>query len=206
MAGLIESYVRDLKRDLHFDPALAERIAGEVESHLWEAAEAEPGYPSADAERRAIERFGVAREIASRFAADAMARQSRRTWIALLVTTGVTFIAMRLRVLWLGETGDTLSTLLPVIDRYGFVAAIATGMVGWFAFRRSFFPLAICLSALVASITAGIVRAGLFADGAPLHVLLTAAGEIALAGVLAFHVCTLGRGLWRTALLRRIGQ
>jgi hypothetical protein len=85
-----------------------------------------------------------------------------------------------------------------MIDRYAFVAAIAVGSIGWWAFRRSVLPLAVCLTALVASIAAGIVRAGLFVDGAPLPVLLAAAGEIALIGLLLFHVVGLGRRLKRT--------
>jgi hypothetical protein len=66
-------------------------------------------------------------------------------------------------------------------------------------------PLALSLAALAASIAAGIMRAGLFVEGAPAHVLLAAAGEIALIGLLLFHVVGLGRSLRRTALLRRPG-
>ena len=205
MAGVIEDYVAALKRDLDFDPALARRMADEVEAHLWDAAEADPAWPSADAERRAVERFGLAREIAAQFATDAVNRQARRSWIVLLATVAVTFVAMRLRVMWLADAGDSLSMLAPLIDRYAFVAAIAVGSIGWWAFRRSVLPLAVCLAALVASIAAGIVRAGLFVDGAPLPVLLAAAGEIALIGLLLFHVVGLGRRLKRTAMLRRVG-
>ena len=205
MAGLIDDYVAKLRRDLDFDPSLAERMADEVGSHLWEAAEADPTWPSPEAQRRAVERFGLAREIAAQFAADAVNRQAKRTWGALLATLVVTFIAMRLRVMWLGEVGDTLSTLTPLIDRYAFVAAITLGAIGWFAFRRSLATLALCLVTLAASIAAGIVRAGLFVEGAPLHVLLAAAGEIALIGLLSFHVMDLGRRLRRTAMLRRAG-
>ena len=61
-----------LRRDLDFDPALARRMADEVEAHLWDAAEADPAWPSPEAERRAVERFGLAREIAAQFAADAV--------------------------------------------------------------------------------------------------------------------------------------
>ena len=168
MAGVIEDYVAALKRDLDFDPALARRMADEVEAHLWDAAEADPAWPSADAERRAVERFGLAREIAAQFATDAVNRQARRSWIVLLATVAVTFVAMRLRVMWLADAGDSLSMLAPLIDRYAFVAAIAVGSIGWWAFRRSVLPLAVCLAALVASIAAGIVRAGLFVEGAPL--------------------------------------
>ena len=205
MAGMIEDYVAPLKRDLDFDPALARRMADEVEAHLWDAAEADPAWPSAEAERRAVERFGLAREIAAQFATDAVNRQARRSWIVLLATVAVTFVAMRLRVVWLADAGDSLSVLAPLIDRYAFVAAIAVGSIGWWAFRRSVLPLAICLAALVASIAAGMVRAGLFVEGAPLLVLLAAAGEIALIGLLLFHVIALGRRLKRTAMLRRIG-
>ena len=59
MAGVIERYVAALKRDLDFDPALARRMADEVEAHLWDAAEADPAWPSAEAEQRAVERFGL---------------------------------------------------------------------------------------------------------------------------------------------------
>jgi hypothetical protein len=204
MAGVIEAYVASLRRELDFDRALAQRMAEEVEAHLWEAAEADPLWPSTDAERRAVERFGLAREIAGQFASDAVSRQASRTWIALLATVVMTFIAMRLRVIWLDDFGVSLSALAPLVDRYAFVAALGVAAVGWFAFRRSLLPLAVCLAALAASIGAGIVRAGLFVEGAPLHVLLSAAGEVALIGLLCFNVVGLGRRLRRAALLRRV--
>ena len=203
MAGVIEDYVAALKRDLDFDPALARRIADEVEAHLYDATEADPAWPSVEAERRAVERFGLAREIAAQFAVDAVTRQARRSWIVLLATVAVTFVAMRLRVMWLADAGDSLSMLAPLVDRYAFVAALAVGSIGWWAFRRSVLPLAICVAALMASIAAGVVRAGLFVDGAPLHVLLAAAGEFALIGLLLFHVVRLGRQSRSMAMLRR---
>ena len=123
MAGVIEEYVAALRRELDFDPALARRLADEVEAHLWEAAEADPAWPSPEAERRAVARFGLAREIAAQFAADAVNRQARRTWIMLAATVAVTFIAMRLRVMWLADFGDAVSALAPLIDRYAFIAA-----------------------------------------------------------------------------------
>jgi hypothetical protein len=203
MAGMIDQYVAALKRDLSFDPVLARRMADEVEAHLWDAAEADPAWPSAEAEQRAVERFGLAREIAAQFATDAVNRQAKRTWIALLATVAVTFVAMRLRVMWLADAGDSFSVLAPLVDRYAFIAAMTVAAIGWFAFRFSVLPLALCLAGLMASIAAGIMRAGPFAAGAPLHVLLGAAGEIALIGLLLFHVVGLGRSLRRTALLRR---
>ena len=180
-------------------------MADEVEAHLWDAAEADPAWPSPEAEQRAVDRFGLAREIAAQFATDAVNRQARRSWIALLATVAVTFVAMRLRVIWLGDVGDSLSLLAPLIDRYAFIAAMAVGGIGWFAFRRSVLLLALSLAALAASIPAGIVRAGLFVEAAPLHRAADAAGEIALIGLLSFHVIGLGRRLRQTAMLRRAG-
>jgi hypothetical protein len=209
VSGVIDDYVAALRRELDFDPALARRLASEVEDHLRDAAEADPAWPSADAERRAVERFGLGREIAAQFAVDAVDRQARRTWIALAVTVVATFVAMRLRVIWLDDDdvlAAPLTFIAPLIDRYAFIAALTVGVIAWFAFRRSLAALAICLAGLVASISAGIVRADLFANGAPIHVLLSAAGEVALIGVLLFHVIGLGRRLRRTASLRRAGQ
>lgn len=205
MAGVIEQYVTALRRDLDFDPVLADRLAEEVESHLRDVAEADPAWPSPDAERRAIARFGLAREIAAQFAADAIDRQARRAWIMLAATVAVTFIAMRLRVMWLDDLGTAMSTLAPLIDRYAFTASLAVGVVGWFTFRRSLMPLAICLGGLAASIAAGIVRAGLFVDGAPLHVLLAAAGEVALIALLSWHIFGLHQRVRRAAMLRGAG-
>ena len=204
MAGVIDRYVASLRRELDFDPALARRLASEVEDHLRDSAEADPAWPSPDAERRAVERFGVAREIAAQFAADAVERQARRTWITLLVTVAVTFVAMRLRAMWLDD--GAIQALAPLVDRYAFIAAIAVGAVGWFAFRRSLLAFTICLGGLSASIAAGIMRAGLLAQGAPLPVLLAAAGEVALVGLLAFHVIGFSRRLKRTAALRGDGR
>ena len=40
MSGVIDDYVAALRRELDFDPALARRLASEVEDHLRDAAEA----------------------------------------------------------------------------------------------------------------------------------------------------------------------
>lgn len=200
--GTIDLYVANLRRELDFDAALAERLASEVEEHLRDAVEADPAGPSIDAERRAVERFGLAREIAGQFAADSVDRQARRTWLTLLVAVIVTFVAMRLRIMWLDDAAAP--ALAPLIDRYGFLAAAAAGAVGWFAFRRSLLAPTLCLVGLAASIAAGVVRAGLFDQGVPLLVLLAAAGEFALLGLLLAEVVGFGRRLRRTASLRGV--
>lgn len=206
MAGVIDAYLAALRRDLDFEPALAGRLVEEVEAHLWEAAEADPAWPSSQAEQRAVDSFGLAREIAAQFAADAIDRQARRSWLTVIAAMVVTFVAMRLRVTWLGDFGDTALGLAPLVDRYAFAAAVAAAAIGWLAFRRSVLPLAICLGGLALSIAAGFVRADLFSHGAPLHVLLPAAAEVALAGLLAWRVVGLGRRLQRTSALRRTSR
>src|SRR5258708_35196779 len=118
MAGVIDDYVASLRRELDFDPVLAGRLASEVEDHLRDAAEADPAWPSPDAERRAVERFGLGREIAAQFANDAVDRQVRRTWITLAVTGAVTFIAMRPRLIVLDDSA--VFALAPLVDRYAF--------------------------------------------------------------------------------------
>lgn len=203
MAGLIEDYIATLAREMDFDPALARRLMCEVEGHLRDAAEADPAWPSPEAERRAIKRFGLAREIAAQFAADAVERQSKRTWLTLLFTVLTTLAAMRVRAIWAAGTG---STFAPLIDRYGFLAAVCVAGVGWLLFRRSLAPLVICLVGLSASILAGFFRAELFVRLAPVAVLLPALGELVLMALLSFHVLALGRGLQRTAALRRLDR
>ncbi|MFO1158173.1 MAG: hypothetical protein U1E60_05005 [Reyranellaceae bacterium] len=202
--GAIDQYVAALRRELDFDPTLARRLVSEVEDHLRDAADADAAGPSIEAERRAVERFGVAREIAVQFAADSVDRQARRTWLTLLVAVVVTFVAMRLRTMWLDDSAAP--ALAPLIDRYAFLAAIAVSAVGWFAFRRSLLAPTLCLVGLAASIAAGIVRARLFDQGVPLLVLLAAAGELALLGLLLAQVVGFGRRLHRTAALRGVAR
>lgn len=200
MAGLIDDYIASLKKELDFDPALANRLASEVEDHLREAAEADTGWPSFNAESRAVERFGPAHTIAVQFAADAVDRQARRTWVTLLVTVTVTLVAMRLRVIWFDTDA---STLAPLVDRYGFLAAVGAAGIGWCADRRSLLPLAFCVAGLATSIVAGFVRTELFTVSAPLPLLLPALCETALMVLLTFNVAGLGRRLARAAALQR---
>lgn len=121
MAGVIDGYLAGPRRELDFDPILARRMGEAVESHLRDAAEADP---------------------AVQLATDAVNRQARRTWIALLAAVAVTFIARRRRVMWHADAGDSLSLLAPLIDRYAFLAALAVGSIGWWAARRSVLLLA----------------------------------------------------------------
>ncbi|MFQ5425534.1 MAG: hypothetical protein ACE5EV_00460 [Gaiellales bacterium] len=70
MADLIQRYLRDLERRLPVWPWRRNRILREVERHLCDltAAEQRRGLPRGEGERRAIEQFGAAEEVAASFA------------------------------------------------------------------------------------------------------------------------------------------
>lgn len=205
MTRAIDDYVVALGRELSFDRALARRVCAEIGDHLRESAEADPAWPAEEAERRAIARFGSWRDIAGQFTADAVHRQTKRTWLALLAAVFATFLAMRLRTVWLEGMDDPVSSLAPLIDRYAFVAGVAVAGIGWWAFRHSLLPLVVCIAALAASIGAGIVRADLLAKAAPVPVPVLAGTvcEVALVFVLSVLVVELHRGRRRMATLGR---
>jgi hypothetical protein len=200
MAGVIDSYLAELDRRLAFDPALGARVRAEVEDHLHLAAEAAADLPRADAERGAVQRFGRADELASRFARDALNAQAGRMWLALAALAGATFIAMRLRRVLLDAQAFDAAPFADFLDRYAFVAALAIGAGGWLMFRRQtqagverrYRPAeaagTLAFIALVFSIAGGAVialMAGRQFESPTLAALLL---EIAMAGWLASQV------------------
>ncbi|QOZ30497.1 hypothetical protein [Bradyrhizobium sp. CCBAU 53421] len=179
MTHLIAKYVEALGRELSFDRALARRVCEEVEEHLRESAERQPGSDRMEAERRAIERFGPAKTIAAQFAATSLLKQSRAVGpIVPLIVLGV-FIAMKSRVAWYGATGWTasnpagfqdLGVVAYAFDRYAFYLALIVGLCAWvYASRmpsdkldktrlqRSFMLSAVAVAALTGSVLADIV-------------------------------------------------
>ena len=64
MSDLMTAYLDQLTRELSFDPSLARRMRAEAEDHLQEAVASDPMGVTTEAERRAIARFGAARDIA----------------------------------------------------------------------------------------------------------------------------------------------
>ena len=201
MSRAIDDYVNVLGRELSFDRGLSRRVRAEIEDHLREAAEADPAWPAEEAERHAVVRFGDWRDIAGQFTADAVNRQSKRPWLALLAAVFATFLAMRLRMMWLEGGEEAVLALAPLIDRYAFVLGVATAAAGWWLFRHSLLPIVICIAALAASIAAGILRTDLLA--APLHVVAGTVCEVALVLLLSFLVVELHRGRQRMATLGR---
>ncbi|QCK86064.1 hypothetical protein E8L99_10015 [Phreatobacter aquaticus] len=138
MARLIEAYLDDLSSRLSFDPHLAERMREEIAGHVEDALDASEA-PSEDDVRRVLTRLGSPRAMASHYLLDALDRQSERLWWALLTMMAATFLAMRLRTLGLAAPSDggaLLDGLIPLVDRYGLVAAMVIGAAGWLAARR----------------------------------------------------------------------
>jgi hypothetical protein len=132
MARLIEAYLDDLASRLNFDPRLAERMREEMAGHVEDALEASQATGEDDV-RRVLTRLGSPRSIASRFLHDALERQSERLWWTLLTMMAATFLAMRLRTLGLAAPPDgsaMLDGLIPLVDRYGLVAAMIIGTAG----------------------------------------------------------------------------
>ncbi|MBL8569157.1 MAG: hypothetical protein JNK84_08730 [Phreatobacter sp.] len=195
MASLIDSYLDELSRHLSHDPALARRMRAELADHF---AEALGDRPSEAEMQRAVQRMGPARAVAATLAADGASRQVDRTWITLLVALVATFIAMRLRALWLpplATDGTFAGFAAPLIDRWAFVAAIAAAAAGYWAMRPSPAAPVLALAALCASVAAGMLRIALAADwsAAPLAVAAATVGECALVGLLLAQILALRR-------------
>ncbi len=195
MARVIDTYLDELAGHLRHDPALARRMRAEIADHF---AEVLGERPSEAEMQRAVTRMGPARAIAATLAADGANRQVDRTWIALLVALVATFIAMRLRTLWLpplAADGSLAGLAAPLIDRWAFVAAIATAAGGYWIMRPSPAVPALVLAALCASVAAGILRIALAADwsDAPLAVTVATLGECALVGLLLAQMLALRR-------------
>jgi len=135
MAGVIDAYLAELDHRLAFDRALRDRVRAEVEDHLREAAAAHPALCVDEAERRAVTRFGAARDVAARFADDIVAGAARRTWLVLAVAAASALLAMRLRRMLLDDAAFDAVPLAAFLDRYAFVAAVVCGVAGFFIWR-----------------------------------------------------------------------
>jgi L-asparaginase len=82
MSDLIDRYLDEPRRALWGDPDLKERILWEVEDYLFEGVEREQtcGAPLEEAQRRAIERFGLPQLIAHLSAAELAAKEGGTMW------------------------------------------------------------------------------------------------------------------------------
>lgn len=202
MASLIDTYLSELDRRLAFDARLSERVCAEVEDHLREAAAAQSGKPHDEAERYAVARFGTPRELAARFADDAVTGAARRTWLVLAGATVCVLLAMRLRRMLLDAATFDAAPLAAFLDRYAFLAAVGLGIAGCLIWRatqrhgalqRAHLPAQLALAAL-AALALSIAGGACIAAAQPsLPTLAAFLLEIAMAGWLALHAITLQR-------------
>jgi hypothetical protein len=130
---MIAEYADSLAAHLGFHRRLARRVRQEVEEHLRDAVAAAGG--GAEAERRAIARFGDARAIAAQFARESLAQQARRTGMIVLAVLGAMLLAMQSRIFWYDFTEwaacarlEAASEVIALVDVIAFCgAALAAG-------------------------------------------------------------------------------
>ena len=132
---MISAYLRELSEALRFDPPLARAIVQEVGGHLHEAADAEPVDDRQEAERRAIAKFGSARELAVQFAAVSLAQRNRRVAIASILAIVAVMAMMKARVAWyvvaqwtMSDDARTIAKVILAVDRYAFWLSAIIGV------------------------------------------------------------------------------
>jgi hypothetical protein len=131
----VTDYLAVVARELGFDPALSRRVRGEVEDHLWQAAD-DRGGRSAENQLQAISCFGEARDVVRGYVAASLLSQVRRVNVGMLIAAAVIFLAMKARVVWYGlmfwepnpDFTAVTSIALP-IDRYATMLAIAAALI-----------------------------------------------------------------------------
>jgi hypothetical protein len=215
-SSAVADYLDLLGRELGYDPALSRRVRLEVEDHLWEAASNEGG-DEAEAQRRTIEKFGDAREIARQYAALSIYSQIRRVGVIVVLALVGIFLSMRGRGAWyslmqwgLSDQAQVVGAIGLSVTRYAFLLALAIGLAGcaYIACRRLPIQLhqAYCEQirrstmfcrlagyALLASVAADVVLTTLHlvemkSSLAALIPVLSAGAEIALLSLLFLNI------------------
>ncbi|HSR58719.1 MAG TPA: hypothetical protein VLL57_11035 [Candidatus Binataceae bacterium] len=144
-SGPVTDYLAVLARDLGFDPALSRRVRGEVEDHLWQAADVRGGR-SVENQLQAILSFGEPRELARGYLTASLLAQIRRAGAAMVFAAAAIYLAMKGRVAWYewmrwepNSDFTAVSMIALQIDRYATVLAIlaATIACAYIATRRA---------------------------------------------------------------------
>jgi hypothetical protein len=132
MSDLTNAYLDTLTQELSFDPALARRMRAEAEDHILEAIARDPIGATRESERRAIARFGTARDIAAQCAIPSLLKQVRHVGASVTMIAVGVLIAMKSRLAWYGAAspiaGDDplLDDLLSMICAPLFCQSIVT--------------------------------------------------------------------------------
>jgi hypothetical protein len=140
LSDVISEYLDTLTRELSFDPSLARRMREDAENHLQEAIASDPMGATIEAERRAIDRFGAARDIAALCAIPSLSKQAKNAGAAATLIAICVLIAMKSRLAWYGATGpanddaphlDSIRAILASVDRFSFWCALLIAICGW---------------------------------------------------------------------------
>ena len=141
--GPVADYLALLASELRFDPALARRVQGEVEDHLWEATEARGGR-SDENQLEAVLVFGEPRELARGYAATSLLTQIRYAGLAVILCVAATVLVMKGRVAWYAWMGwqpntDLATASALLVDRYATMLTIIAALIAslYIATRRA---------------------------------------------------------------------
>jgi hypothetical protein len=134
-SGPVTDYLAVLARDLGFDPALSRRVRGEVEDHLWQAADVRGGR-SVENQLQAILSFGEPRELARGYLAASLLAQIRCAGTAMIFAAAAIYLAMKARVAWydwmrweLNSDFTVVSAIALQIDHYATLLAIMAALI-----------------------------------------------------------------------------
>jgi hypothetical protein len=133
-SGPVTDYLAVLACELGFDPALSHRVCGEVEDHLWQAADVRGGR-SVENQLQAILSFGEPRELARGYLAASLLAQIRRASTVMIFAATAIYIAMKARVAWYDWTHwepnshfTAVSAIALQIDHYATMLAIMAAL------------------------------------------------------------------------------
>jgi hypothetical protein len=137
MSHLIASYADSVRQSLSFDRQSANRLAAEVEDHLYEALACDLSDVSDDAAQVAIRGFGSPAELAATYTAQIFPERLKATGRLGLILAALVLLAMWLRrafelLPWINGLPGTKTLLFA--DAVGFRVAVAVGIVAWSMF------------------------------------------------------------------------
>jgi hypothetical protein len=212
-------------------PRSGEHVVTEARDHLTDAAAEEGIEDQEEAERRAVARFGDPRELAARFAAISLAKQTKRIAVIIVLAIVTIMVMMKARVAWYGFVQWTIrdearaaAGLVLTVNRYAFWIAAATGIgalfyIGWRStptrvhagyrrhLRRAAFLFVGATAALAASVMGDLIlmvfRAGMELSAEAVIPIASLSIEVASIATVIFMIASASRR--RARMVRLFG-
>ena len=135
---MISEYLDTLQAALRFDRSLAQRVRKEFEDHLRQAVAADPSEDRRRAEERVIANCGDPRAIATELAIISLARQTKRTAVAIVLVLAGLLLLMRGFIAWyaaiqwvISDDLKPLAATIGMFTRYAFWTATLIGVAAW---------------------------------------------------------------------------